>query len=151
MHQIIVIGTDPACPRCQLLKNIIKSKVHEMELAAEFIPLVYTSQEAETIAQSQGLQPGTAKAVAEALGVSVDSEAFTKLVENFKPDLENPYFPYNDCRWSVEMDELLKPLENRAIEAGIMMTPVLVIDGMIKHQGSVPKMSDLVGWLKEIQ
>jgi len=151
MHQIIVIGTDPACPRCQLLKNIIKSKLDEIELDAEFIPLVYNSQAATEIARSNGLVPGTAKAVAEALGVVVDAEAFTRLEKNFKPNSESPYFPYNDCRWSEEMDELLKPLENRASEAGIMMTPVLVIDGAIKHQGSVPKMSDIAGWLKAIQ
>lgn len=151
MHQVIVIGTDPACPRCKLLKNIIKSKVHEMGLDAEFIPLVYTSKEAEAIAQPQGLSPGTAKAVAEVLGVAVDSEAFTRFEENFKPNPESPYFAYNDCRWSVEMDELLRPLENHAIEAGIMMTPVLVIDGTIKHQGSVPYMSDIIHWLREIQ
>ena len=151
MHQVVVIGTDPPCPRCQLLKNIVKSQLNEMSLDAEFVPLVYTSAEAMAIAKRHGLVPGTAKAVAEVLGVAVDSEAFTMLDEKYTPDPDSPYHRFNDCRWSIGMDELLKPLENRAVEAGIMMTPVLVIDGEIRHQGSVPMMTDIVQWLKELK
>jgi len=38
---------------------------------------------------------------------------------------------------------------NEIISYGIMMTPGLVIDGVVKSSGTVPKDSQLLQWIKE--
>lgn len=147
MNSIIVIGTEPSCPRCQLLKNIIKSKLVELEINATYTHIAYTTDESVVLAGKHGLRPGTAKTVAEILQEDIDAEAFTSLLNNFTPDSDSLYACYNDCNWSIQMDELLRPLELRAKKAGIMMTPVLIINGEIVHQGSVPPIELIDQWL----
>lgn len=57
---------------------------------------------------------------------------------------------YNNSNWTFELDEVLRPFENQARVAGIMMTPVLIINGELKHQGSVPSLSKINEWLFEL-
>jgi len=45
------------------------------------------------------------------------------------------------------MDELLRPLELKAKKAEIIMSPVLIINGEIVHQGSVPEIDLIEQWL----
>jgi hypothetical protein len=45
----------------------------------------------------------------------------------------------------------LRLFENRAKEVDIMMTPVLIINGELKHQGSVPSLSRINEWLIELK
>lgn len=59
--------------------------------------------------------------------------------------------PYNDCSWTYELDEVLRLVENRAKEVGVMMTPVLIINGELKHQGSVPSSCKINEWLLELK
>jgi len=147
MNSIIVIGTEPSCPRCQLLKNIIKSKLVELEIDATYRHMAYSTDESAAVARKHGLSPGTAKTVAEVLHEKIDPDAFTTLLNNYTPDPDSPYACYNDCSWSIQMDELLRPLELKAKKAGIMMTPVLIINGEIVHQGSVPEIDLIDQWL----
>lgn len=151
MNSIIVIGTEPSCPRCQLLKNIIKSKLVELEIDAAYNHMAYTTDESAALAAKHGLRPGTAKTVAEIPHEEVDADAFTSLLNNFTPEPDSPYACYNDCSWSIQMDELLRPLELRAKKAGIMMTPVLIINGEIVHQGSVPDIGLIDQWLMALK
>jgi small redox-active disulfide protein 2 len=37
------------------------------------------------------------------------------------------------------------------VKYGIMMTPALVIDGVVKSVGSIPKDDQLLGWIKGMQ
>lgn len=147
MNSIIVIGTEPSCPRCQLLKNIIKRKLIELKIDAAYTHMAYTTDESVALAGEHGLRPGTAKTVAEILNAKVDSDAFTSLLNNYTPNPDSPYACYNDCNWSIQMDELLRPLELQAKKVGIMMTPVLIINGEIVHQGSVPEIDQIDQWL----
>lgn len=151
INSIIVIGTKPPCPRCQLLDNIIAAKVKEIGLSASLKHLCYTSDEAKAIAEKFGLKPGTAKNVSEIIHIPININAFSDLAKNYKPDINSDYYPYNNCKWSAGMDEILRPYEATAREAGIMMTPVLVINGVIKHQGSVPPLSKIEQWLSELK
>jgi hypothetical protein len=50
------------------------------------------------------------------------------------------------------LDNWLRTFENRAKDVGILMTPVLVIDGEIKYNGSVPDLNfieDILTGLRE--
>lgn len=80
----------------------------------------------------------------------IDSDRISIIIRKDKGASDAGYAPYNDCNWSAELDDALKLFENRSNEVGIMMTPVLVINGEIKHQGSVPALEDIDSWLSEL-
>lgn len=150
MNKIVIIGVEPPCPRCKLLGNIIDAKVEELNIEAEVIHLAYTDPEARRIANSFRLVPGTAKDVSEKIQVSIDSEkiSMSKNSRIIHPDYD--FRAYNNCNWTYELDEALRPFENRTKEVGILMTPVLIINGELKHQGSVPSQSKINEWLLEL-
>ena len=147
MNKIVIIGVEPPCPRCKLLGNIIDAKVEELNIEAEVSHLAYTHPEARTIANSFGLVPGTSKDVSGKIQVPIDNEKISKAKNSrtIQPDYD--FRAYNNCNWTFELDEALKLFENRAKEVGIMMTPVLIINGELKHQGSVPSQSKIDEWL----
>lgn len=147
MNSITIIGVQPPCPRCKLLGNIIDGKVKELKIDAEVRHLSYTDSEAKELAQSFGLEAGTAKDVSRKIYLEIDSQriSISKYNKTIHPDFE--FEPYNDCNWTYELDEALRPFEHHAKEVGIMMTPVLIINGELKHQGSVPGLSRINEWL----
>lgn len=151
MNQILILGTEPACPRCQLLLNAVESIVDSIELDAEVLHTAYTSEMAKEIAKSYGLVPGTAKQVAEATDIFMDHQEISEIIRNADLNINSEYAIYNDCNWSEELDIRLRPYEEKAVEAGIMMTPVLAINGIVKHQGSIPPLARLEGWLTELK
>lgn len=151
MNKIVIIGVEPPCPRCKLLGNIIDAKVEELNIEAEAIHLAYTHPEARRIANSFGLVSGTAKDVSGKIQVPIDSEkiSMAKNSRTIHPDYD--FRAYNNCNWTFEPDEALRLFENRAKEVGIMMTPVLIINGEVKHQGSVPSFSKINEWLRQLK
>lgn len=151
MDQIVIIGTEPPCPRCGLLTKVIEKKVQEMRLEANVTHYAYTSPEAAAYAKLNGLSPGTAKDVSRIAKIELDSQAIAEVAKNFKPDKKSEYYSYNDCEWSIELDELLRSCEKEAKNIGIMMTPVLIINGSIKHQGSVPGLAQINEWLQDLK
>jgi len=51
----------------------------------------------------------------------------------------------------LALDDYLRPFETKAKDAGILMTPVLIINGKMKHNGSVPGLDKIVDWLSELK
>ncbi len=149
-NSIIVIGVNPPCPRCKLLGKVMDAKVKELQIDADVRHVTYTDAEARQFAQSIGLETGTAKDVSRKIRQEIDSDKISALLNNriINPDCE--FNDYNDCNWSFELDELLRPFENKAREAGILMTPILIINGELKHQGSVPGLNKINEWLLEL-
>jgi len=150
MNKIVIIGVEPPCPRCKLLGNIIDAKVKELNIEAEVFHWAYSTPEARKMANSFGLVPGTAKDVSVKIQVPIDSEkvGMAKNSRTIHPDYD--FQAYNNCNWTFELDEALRIFEYRAKEVGIMMTPVLIINGELKHQGSVPSLSKINKWLLEL-
>ena len=151
MNKILIIGTQPPCPRCKLLTNVVKEKVKELDIEAEVKHLSYSDEESKVFAKSLGLEAGTAKDVAKRLGMLIDIEKISNLVQNDKLEENNEYKDYNNSDWKFELDEFLRPYENKAIEAGVLMTPVLVINNEVKHQGSIPRIKKVEEWLFELK
>ena len=147
-NKILIIGTEPPCPRCGLISNIITDKVKELGLEAEVRHLSYTDQESREIAKKLGLKAGTAKDVAQLINSPIDKNKLTKFLQN-KSECAREYKSYNDCNWTPELDEFLKPYEKKAKEAGVLMTPILIINGELKHSGSVPELQKIHDWLSE--
>lgn len=151
MHSIIIIGVHPPCPRCKLLGKVVDEKIKEFGINADVKHLGYTDIEAKEFAKSIGLEPGTAKDVAKRIHTEIDSNKIQEIINSKHSNPDCEYNVYNDCNWSIKIDELLRPFENRAKEAGILMTPILIINGELKHQGSVPNLSKINEWLLELR
>jgi len=150
MNRIIIIGTNPPCSRCGLLSKVVKAKIEEFSIKADVKHLSYTDNEAREFAEGIGLVPGTAKDVAKKISKEIDPEQINQLIPTNTSIKNSEFKDYNDCNWSYELDEYLRPYELKAKEAGILMTPVLIINGVVKHQGSVPEMEKIEKWISEL-
>jgi len=150
MNKIIIIGTQPPCARCQILTNVVSAKVIELGINAEVKHLSYSDEESKTLARTLGLETGTAKDVAKRIGVEIIIEKISGIIRNDLLVENSEYQDYNNCNWSFELDEFLKPFENRALESGILMTPVLIINRQIKSSGSIPRIDKIKEWLGEL-
>lgn len=156
MHEILIIGTVPPCPRCKLLTGLEREMVKEMKLDAEVRHIAYTDPEAEKIGRTMGLTPGTAKEVAKVLGEDVALDKMPKASEVSPPAfLQNvdPYLKQFEqlFREVNILDDWLRSFEDRAKDAGILMTPVLMVDGEMLHNGSVPEPERIRQWLSQLQ
>jgi hypothetical protein len=156
VHQIIVVGTVPPCPRCRLMTEIVRSAVKAQGLSAEVRHISFKSDEAARIAQTFGLTPGTAHDVADALGQPLDPETMPKAPDEdeltFTGGLDPDLRPLESVFREVNiLDNWLRPYENAARDAGILMTPVLLADGVILHSGSVPPPASINEWLSGLK
>ena len=151
MNSIIVIGVNPPCPRCKLLGKVMDEKIKEMQIDATVRHIAYTDTEAKQFAQSIGMEAGTAKDVSRRIHLEIDSQKISAVLNNKTENPDCEFREYNNCNWSFELDELLRPFENKAKEVGILMTPVLIINGKLKHQGSVPPMAKINEWLSGLR
>jgi hypothetical protein len=149
MNSIIIIGTEPPCPRCKLLAKVVAEKVKELGVDADVKHLVYTDAESNEFAAVLGLETGTASTVAKRMNVEINHSR--KLVPNFESEYNTEYEDYFFTNWSYELDEHLRIFENKAREEGILMTPSLIINGELKHSGSVPRLSQLEKWLLDLK
>ena len=83
-REILIIGTDPPCPRCGYLSRMAHDLLNELGLSARVRHIAYTDEEAQRIAQTHGLVPGTAKDVAKIVTVSVDWEKVYSIIHTPK-------------------------------------------------------------------
>ena len=134
-----------------MLSHFIEKKVEELDLDAEVRHLCYTDKEADEFAKSQGLRTGTAKDVAKLIKKEIDKKQLSSLLNGSVAGKTNSYQTYNKINWSYELDEFLRPYEEEARKVGILMTPVIIINGEIKHQGSVPEMEKILEWLIKLK
>ncbi|MBR9980606.1 MAG: thioredoxin family protein [Desulfatitalea sp.] len=151
---IWVIGTDPPCPRCDYLSRMVQDIVNTEGIPQSVRHISYASDEALYFAKSLGLTPGTAKDVARISGISVDWDAVQESIDDQKK-LDGDAAEANCCsviadRWSPSLDELLRPCELEAPAAGILMTPVLIMNGCLLHSGSVPTYDQAKSWLRKM-
>lgn len=156
MHQIMIIGTVPPCPRCRLLTELVTEIVRIKGIDAQVRHIAYTDKEAEVLAADMGLVPGTAKDVARILEEDVALDKMPKASECPAPAFMNRLHPefakFGQLFREVNiLDNWLRTFEDRAKEAGILMTPVLVMDGKVKHNGSVPEPDVIQNWLLQLK
>lgn len=143
-----VIGVSPPCPRCDLLRQRVQNLARELGIAIDFHKLAYSDQDARAFAASIGKTTGTAKDVERLTGISIDWDRLSDLGADpptHPEDMDSLEGPAR--RWSPEFDAVLRPCQERADAAGILMTPILVVDGNVVHHGSVPSMDQLRAWL----
>ncbi len=148
-NEIVIVGTEPPCPRCDYLTRMVRDLVDEMGLDVPVRHIDYTSSEAGRIAAESGLVPGTAKDVAKKISTGINWEQVYALMEDTSQSAnESSCCAAAGQKWSPELDEALRPCEKMAVEAGIMMTPVLVVGGKKMHQGCVPDRAKVAEWIE---
>lgn len=152
-REVLVIGLEPPCPRCAYLTDLVQELVGELSIPCQVRHLCIESSEAQAVAKSKRLKLGTAKDVAQICGIAINWGEVSRLTGEVSIRAAEQASCRCDAspagRWSPTLDELLRPCEQKAEEAGIMMTPILVIDGVVRHQGSVPDRARIAEWLIE--
>lgn len=138
MKDILVIGTDPQCPRCKLLSNIMGDMNERYGWAASVRHCAFDTDEAQSVAKELGLWANTAKEVAILSDKPMDKERINKLCSEVTMDPSSEWAELNDCNWSQALDDEIRPYQEVAREVGILMTPILVVDGQVLWEGSVP-------------
>ncbi len=146
-REIWVIGTEPPCPRCGRLTQMVHEIVAQTGVDVRVRHLAYTDSQAAAFAASLGLSPGTAKDVAKKVTVDVNWEKVYSLVAPPPEPAENICCGNDSAPWTPELDDALRPCQEKAVEAGVLMTPVLVVDGQLQHSGSVPDMDRVREWI----
>ncbi|MFH1153870.1 MAG: thioredoxin family protein [Pseudomonadota bacterium] len=143
---VLIIGTEPPCPRCDILGILVKEGAPP-SVVINLKHCAFDSLEAGALAQKIGCKIGTAKHVARDAGVPMDWDVVHKLIEEKKSGLSRNYRPAD--AWSPELDRALEPCQRVAESAGYLMTPVLIVNEKVVHHGSVPSKTQITKWLSE--
>lgn len=141
---VLVIGTEPPCPRCDLL-GILVAEATPPDVVLNLRHWAFDSPEAQALGRRLERRIGTAKQVAGDAGISMDWESVSRIVQEKQATLPRGSRPAD--AWTPELDAALTPCQRIAESAGYLMTPVLIIDGRVAHHGSVPSKTDIAQWL----
>jgi len=118
---ILIIGTDPPCPRCDLLGVLVK-EASPPHLEMELQHCDFNSPQARELGQRLGCKIGTAKHVAKDAGISMDWGAVHDLIAQRHSTLGADGRPAG--AWSPELDNALEPCRRVAQSVGYLMTPI---------------------------
>jgi hypothetical protein len=143
--EILVIGTDPPCPRCDLIGLLIEKVSAEADIQVNIRHSAYDSQQAVDFGHTVDHKVGTAKHVAQTAGIKMDWDAVYGVIADKKASQPPNSRPAE--AWTEELDRLLMPCADAADDAGYLMTPILIMNGNVVHHGSVPKENQIAAWL----
>ncbi len=143
---VMVIGTEPPCPRCDLLGRLV-GEAAGSDIRVTWRHCAFDSNEAKSFGLESGFKTGTAKHVAEEAGIPMDWDAVYGIIEREKKSAGPDSRPAD--AWTPELDSALAPCQAAAESVGYLMTPILVINGQVKHHGSVPEKEQIAQWLSE--
>ncbi len=143
--EVWMIGVDPPCPRCDLTQQRVERISKELGGSIKIRKLIYTDSDARKFGESIGKEIATGRHVAERAGIDMGWQERFRAVAASPPSHPEDFDEIDGVarKWSPEMDELLRPCQEKAESMGMLMTPVLVVDGDVKHQGSVPSLEKL--------
>jgi len=149
--EILLIGTEPPCARCDTLDIWVNEILAEKGLASvvNVIHLVYDSPAAIAFGEKLGLKIGKAKHIATAAGLEYDQAVVDAWKERRQAEI-------GECKrpagfWNEDFDRLFSQYQDAAESVSFLMTPVFVIDGVLKHHGSVPSQRQLREWIEAAQ
>ncbi len=147
MVEILVIGVNPPCPRCDLVHRWADEFAAEFEGKVTVKSICYTDEEARAFGREHGMKVGTAHDISKETGIVLDSNALNAWMANRV--LEVGDFKRQAELWSPEMDAIIEPCRAAAEPAGWLMTPVIAVNGEVKHHGSVPDKESFRKWIME--
>ncbi len=142
--EIIVIGTEPPCVRCQTTYKRANEVARKFPGEIEVSKVAIHSAEAEKYGKVEA-----GHGIAEAGNIKPDTESMGRLlreIEELTAD-EGKNESLIDTKLK-ELQKVLTPIENKAKELGYLMTPVLVVNGEVKSMGYVPSREEIQGWIE---
>lgn len=144
--ELIIIGTNPPCPRCD--KTYLMAEEIVKESGAECIirQLELNTEEAKAIADSLGHHIGTTREITELTGETVDRKLFADAV--LRASERTGEDPRPADLWIPDFDKALDNVVKAAEKVGYYVTPVILKDGELVWHGSVPAEEDLKRWIK---
>jgi hypothetical protein len=142
---VLVIGTDPPCPRCDLLMLRTQEAADGLGRRVTIRHCSFASDEAAAVGQAANRRLGPPPHVAEEAGLTMDWERRDELVRERRKLVGEGARPADT--WSPELDAFLDPCREAADSVGFLMTPILVVDGVVKHHGNVPSVEQIREWL----
>jgi hypothetical protein len=143
--EVLVIGTDPPCPRCDLLTLRVQDAAKDLERPITVRHCAFFSDEARAVGRSTNRRLGTPKHVADDAGITVDWAQRDEMVEEQRRRVGAAARPAET--WTPGLDALLDPCRKAAESARFLMTPILVVNGAVKHHGSVCTVEQIRDWL----
>jgi hypothetical protein len=143
--EVLVIGTDPPCPRCDLLLVRAEEVARALSRPIRVRHVPFFSKEATIVGQKAGRRLGTPGHVAEAAGITVDSARRDELIAERRKVAGEVRRPAD--LWTPALDALLDECRAAADSVGFLVTPILVVDGEVKHHGNVPSADQIGEWL----
>jgi hypothetical protein len=146
--EIMMIGTEPPCPRCDILDIWVNEILVEKDLASvvNVVHLVYDSPAAIAFGEKLGLKIGKAKHIAAAAGLAYDQTVVDAWKEKRQTEIGDYRRPAD--LWNEDFDRLFSQYQDAAESVSFLMTPVFVIDGVLKHHSSVPSKRELREWIE---
>lgn len=142
--EVLVIGTDPPCPRCDLVGRLV-TEVTGSRADVRLRHCSFDSPEAVSLGMRLGRKIGTARHVAAEAGIRVEWDAVYQTIGRKELSAGPDRRPAD--AWTPELDALLEPCQKAAESVGYLMTPVLVVNDHVKHHGSVPASGRIEEWI----
>jgi hypothetical protein len=149
MHdiEVLVIGTDPPCPRCDLTAVRAHKAAEGLGLSVGITHCAFSSDEAGAVGRAAGRWLGTPGDVAKAAGITMDWDRRDLLVRERRMAVGETARPADV--WTPALDAFLDPCREAADSVGYLMTPIVVVNGRVRHHGNVPDVALMRGWLRD--
>ena len=125
--RVVVVGPNPPCIRCHRILKLLREIKNEEGLDMEIMHVVAGSEESEKY------------------GCIVDSHVFLDSLGVDISELDR-LFEKRDFKG---IDEWLAPYVEKAKGKGIMLTPVVVVNGKVKSVCTVPEKEELRKLIRE--
>jgi hypothetical protein len=142
--EIVVIGTEPPCIRCQTTFKRATEVAQQFPGKLEVKKAAIHTKEAEKYGKVEG-----GHTIGEVGKVKPDFEKMKKLLgelDELKAD-EVKNEKLIDARLK-ELEKVLAPVKEKAKELGYLMTPVLVVNGQVKSMDYVPSKEEIRAWIE---
>lgn len=142
--EILIIGVEPPCIRCQTTLNRAKEVSQQFPEKIDVRKVEIYSEEARkygTVKDGPGIE--------DAGNVKPDFDSMKRVLaelDELKAD-EEKNEGLIDAKLK-ELQEVIKPVEDKARELGYLMTPVLVVNEKVKSMGYVPSKEEVRGWVE---
>ena len=143
--EVLVIGPEPPCIRCNTLHMLATEVKEDFPGNVEVRRISAHSEEAGRYGKIEG-----GHHIAETFNISHNHkriESLMKEINELKKDEKKNEELINEKFKAI--DKELKPIKEKAREVGILMTPVLVVNGKIKSMDYVPAKGLIRKWVEE--
>lgn len=142
--EIIVIGPEPPCIRCITTFKYAKQIAEQFPGKVSAKKITAGSKESERYGNVAGGHD-----IADKENIAHDSDGIERIMKEINDLIGDE--EKNESIILSKMDQIqekLVPITTKAVEAGYLMTPVVVINEKVKSVGVVPDKQKMVEWVK---